>query len=189
MNETKLTVPADRPVILIERWFDAPRHLVWKATTTPDLVKRWYMPACIDMLACEIDLRVGGKWRIAMRSPDFGETSMYGEFREIVAPDRVVRTYIFQPFPDAVAIETAVLVADGARTKLELEIAHASFAARDGHVGSSKRSCVRFRTARLALDCRAARCSADRRGSRLQTTSRLRSRATRRRRRRPARSA
>ncbi|HEY3801870.1 MAG TPA: SRPBCC domain-containing protein [Kofleriaceae bacterium] len=143
MNETKLTVPTDRPVILIERWFDAPRHLVWKATTTPDLVKRWYMPACVEMLSCEIDLRVGGAWRIGIRSPEFGATAMYGEFRTIEAPERMVRTYIFQPFPEAVAIETSVLVAEGARTKLELEIAHGSFAARDGHVGSGMEAGMR----------------------------------------------
>jgi uncharacterized protein YndB with AHSA1/START domain len=134
MNETKLAVPTDRPVILIERWFDAPRHLVWKATTTPELVARWYAPPFTEMVACEIDLRVGGAWRIVLRS-QHGEAGFSGVYREIAPPARLVQTSIFDLKPDAAAIETAVYVADGARTRLDLEVAHPSFASRDGHVG------------------------------------------------------
>jgi len=135
-NETKLTVPADKPVILIERWFDAPRHLVWKATTTPELVKRWYAPPCVEMVSCEMDLRVGGAWRIVLRTPTHGDAAMHGVYREIAAPARLVQTMIYEPYPDAVATETAAYVEEGPRTKLVLEIVHATFAARDGHVGA-----------------------------------------------------
>jgi uncharacterized protein YndB with AHSA1/START domain len=134
MNETSLIVPADRPVILIERWFDAPCHLVWKATTTTELVARWYAPPFAEMESCEIDLRVGGAWRIVLRSKH-GEVGLHGVYREVVAPTRLVHTSIFEPRPDSVAIETAIYIADGARTKLALEVAHPTFEARDAHVG------------------------------------------------------
>jgi uncharacterized protein YndB with AHSA1/START domain len=148
MNETTLIVPADRPIILIERWFDAPVHLVWQATTTPELVARWYAPPFAEMVSCEIDLRVGGAWRIVLRAR-FGEAGFHGVYREIVAPTRLVQTSIFEPRPESTAIETASYVADGARTKLVLEITHPTFEARDGHVGSGMEAGMRAAHAQL----------------------------------------
>jgi uncharacterized protein YndB with AHSA1/START domain len=134
-NKTNVTAPADKPVIHIERWFDAPRHLVWKATTTPDLVKRWWAPPCTELVSCEMDVRVGGSWRIVLKS-EHGVAGFHGEYRELAAPSRLVRTDIYEAFPDAVAIETATLVDEGPRTKLVLEIVHPNIASRDAHLAS-----------------------------------------------------
>ena len=62
----KVTLPA-ADQILIEREFAAPAHLVWRAVTEPELVRRWWHAGRGEMTACEIDLRVGGTWRYAMR--------------------------------------------------------------------------------------------------------------------------
>jgi uncharacterized protein YndB with AHSA1/START domain len=142
MNETTLVAPPGQPTMKITRWFDAPRALVWKAVTTPALVRRWWAPPCVELVSCDMDVRVGGKWRILVRSPQ-GETSFYGEYREIAGPERLVQTWIFAPFPDSVAIETLTLIADGARTQLVVEVVHPSVEARDGHLSSGMETGMR----------------------------------------------
>ena len=78
-----VTLPTDEQ-ILITREFDAPKHLVYKAWTTPDLVKRWWNAKRGEVTTCEIDLRVGGKWRSVMVTDDGLEVAFHGEYREIV---------------------------------------------------------------------------------------------------------
>ena len=78
-----LTLPTDEQ-ILITREFDAPKHLVYKAWTTPELVKRWWNAKRGEVTIAEIDLRVGGKWRYVMVTPDGVEVGFHGEYREIV---------------------------------------------------------------------------------------------------------
>ena len=78
--------------LVIERVFDAPRELVWRAWTEPEHVMRWYGPAGMTSHACEIDLRVGGRYLWGMRSPDGGEYWNTGVYREIVPPERFVAT-------------------------------------------------------------------------------------------------
>ena len=91
----KVTLPADDQ-ILIEREFAAPAHLVWRSVTEPELVRRWWHAGRGEMTRCEIDLRVGGTWRYAMRPEGGEEFAFYGEFLELVPgredrPDRDVR--------------------------------------------------------------------------------------------------
>jgi uncharacterized protein YndB with AHSA1/START domain len=114
----------------------APRELVFEAFTRPDYLRRWLGPCNLTVAACEVDLRVGGAWRIVHRAPDGQEFTFYGEFREIARPERIVRTYIFGHFPDAVALETLELEADGPSTIIKTTTVHGSVEARDGHVGS-----------------------------------------------------
>src|SRR5712691_8578796 len=78
-----LTLPTDEQ-ILITREFDAPRHLVYKAWTTPELVKRWWHANRGKVTVVEIDLRVGGKWRNVMAADDGMEVGFHGEYKEIV---------------------------------------------------------------------------------------------------------
>src|SRR3712207_3589634 len=106
----KVTLPADDQ-ILIEREFAAPANLVWRAVTEPDLVRRWWHAGRGEMTACEIDLRVGGTWRYAMRPEGSEEFAFYGEFLEIAPHERIVQTETFAPFPDDPSTNTMTLVA------------------------------------------------------------------------------
>jgi uncharacterized protein YndB with AHSA1/START domain len=85
--------------ILITREFDAPKHLVFKAFTTPELVRRWWSGKRGEMTLAEIDLRVGGQWRYVMETGDGFEVAFHGEYREIVPDERVVSTEIYE-IPD-----------------------------------------------------------------------------------------
>lgn len=94
-----LTLPTDEQ-ILITREFDAPKHLVYEAWTTPELVRRWWHAKRGEMTVAEIDLRVGGKWRYAMLTTEGGfEVAFHGEYREIVPDERIVSTEVFEGAP------------------------------------------------------------------------------------------
>jgi uncharacterized protein YndB with AHSA1/START domain len=84
----------------ITRVLDAPRALVFKAWTTPEHLMRWWGPTGFTCLSCSMDLRVGGAWRLAMRSPAGVEDRQEGVFREITEPERIVFTYTFVDFPE-----------------------------------------------------------------------------------------
>ena len=96
----KVTLPTDEQ-ILITREFDAPKELVYKAWTTPELVKRWWTARRGAMTVAEIDLRVGGKWRYVMETEDGMEVGFHGEYREIVPNERIVSTEAYEGIPDA----------------------------------------------------------------------------------------
>jgi uncharacterized protein YndB with AHSA1/START domain len=131
----KVTLPTDEQ-ILITREFDAPKELVYKAYTTPDLVKRWWHANRGEMTACEIDLRVGGTWRYVMVTPDGFEVGFHGEFREIVPNERLVSTEVYEGMPDAEALDTLTLAEVDGRTTLEILVEHSSKEHRDAHIAS-----------------------------------------------------
>ena len=94
-----VTLPTDEQ-ILITREFDAPKHLVYQAWTTPELVKRWWSGQRGEMTVVEIDLRVGGTWRYVLAANGGFDVAFHGEFREIVPNERIVTTEVFE-MPDA----------------------------------------------------------------------------------------
>src|SRR5918996_2404761 len=100
-GKATVTLPTDEQ-ILITREFDAPRHLVFEAYTTPELVSRWWHAKRGQVTACEIDLRVGGTWRYVMVTDDGVEVGFHGEYREIVPDERLVTTEVYEgaPAPD-----------------------------------------------------------------------------------------
>ena len=130
-----VTLPADEQ-ILITREFDAPRELVYKAYTTPELVRRWWHAKRGEMTVCEIDLRVGGKWRYVMVANGDMEVAFHGEYREIVPNERLVSTEVFEGFPDAESLNTLTLTETDGRTKLEILVQHENKEHRDAHVNS-----------------------------------------------------
>jgi len=97
-----VTLPTDEQ-ILITREFDAPKHLVYEAWTTPELVKRWWSGHRGAVTSAEIDLRVGGVWRYVMLSGDGFEVAFHGEYREIVPNERIVTTEVYE-MPGAPAL-------------------------------------------------------------------------------------
>jgi uncharacterized protein YndB with AHSA1/START domain len=98
-GSARVTLPTDEQ-ILITREFDAPRHLVYEAYTTPELVKRWWSGERGEVTSAEIDLRVGGAWRYVMVAHGDFEVAFHGEFREIVPDERIVTTEVYE-MPDA----------------------------------------------------------------------------------------
>lgn len=97
-GSAKLTFPSDTQ-IHITREFAAPQHLVYKAVTTPELVKRWWNAKRGEVTSAEIDLREGGKWRYVMAGEGF-EVAFHGEYREIVPNERIVSTEAYEGAPD-----------------------------------------------------------------------------------------
>jgi uncharacterized protein YndB with AHSA1/START domain len=94
-----VTTPSDTEIV-ITRAFDAPAELVYKAYTTPELVKRWWGFDTSEWLVCDIDLRVGGQWRFVVREPEGMEVGFHGEYRELDPPHRFVSTEAYEGIPD-----------------------------------------------------------------------------------------
>jgi len=130
-----VTLPTDT-TIQITREFAAPRHLVYKAYTTPELVRRWWHANRGEMTVCEIDLRVGGTWRYVMIAQGGFEVGFHGEYREIVPNERLVSTEVYEAIPDGQAIDTLTLTEEGGRTTMTILVEHESKEARDGHINS-----------------------------------------------------
>jgi uncharacterized protein YndB with AHSA1/START domain len=145
-RSAELTLPADDQ-ILIKREFDAPKELVYKAFTTPELVKRWWHAKRGEMTIADIDLRVGGKWRylMALQCEDMSEAmevGFHGEYLEIVPGQRIVSTEIYEGLPEGVSeeegatVNTATFTEEGGRTTLTILIQAPSKAARDAIIDS-----------------------------------------------------
>jgi len=121
-GSAKLTLPSDTE-ILMTREFAAPARLVWQAYTTPELVAQWWGGKRGNVTICEIDLRVGGKWRYVMTAHGGFEVGFHGEYREIAEHERLVYTEVFEGMPDGDSEPALNLVtfheADG-RTTLEM---------------------------------------------------------------------
>lgn len=132
-GSARLTLPSATE-ISITREFAAPKHLVYKAVTTPELVRRWWNAKRGAVTTAEIDLREGGKWRYAMVTPDGFELAFHGEYREIVSNERIVSTEVFEGAPDAennATLNTMTLNDDDGRTTLTVLIQCPSAEVRD----------------------------------------------------------
>lgn len=130
-----VALPSDTE-ILITRSFEAPRSLVWDALTNPRHLLRWWGPDWCPLVDCEIDLRPGGNWRYIARDADGHELAWHGTYREIVAPERVVSTEVFEGFPEAESLNTMTLAESAGVTTLQTLVQHSSRENRDGHVHS-----------------------------------------------------
>jgi uncharacterized protein YndB with AHSA1/START domain len=136
MNKTgklQVTTPSDREIAMT-RAFDAPRALVFDAWTKPELLKRWLgVFGGWTFAVCEVDLKVGGKYRYVWRGADGKEMGMGGVFREIVRPERIVCTEKFdESWYPGDAVDTTVFVEKGGKTTVTTTVLYASKDARDG---------------------------------------------------------
>lgn len=131
----RVTLPSDQE-ILIEREFDAPKRLVYTAYTTPELVRRWWAGQRGEVTECEIDLRVGGRWRYVMIAHGEFEVAFHGEYREIVANEWIVSTEIYEGAPDAPGLTTTTFREAEGRTTLAILVRHANQENRDAHLSS-----------------------------------------------------
>lgn len=135
-----VTLQGDREFV-ITRKFDAPAALIWKAYTTPELVKRWWGFEDSEWVTCEIDLRVGGRWRYVTRETrkeHSFEVGFHGDYREIDAPHRLVSTEVYEGFPDpnAAALDTVVFDEKDGVTTMTVSVLHSQPEHRDAHLAS-----------------------------------------------------
>jgi uncharacterized protein YndB with AHSA1/START domain len=130
-NRLTVTTPTDTEIVL-QRVFDAPRHLVFDALTTPELLVRWFGARGWRLVVCEVDLRVGGAWRFVSHGPDGGILGHGGVYHEVVPPERLVYTEVFDNQSYAgESLITQVLVERDGRTTLTSTVRYASREARD----------------------------------------------------------
>ncbi len=133
-----VALPTDEQ-ILITREFDAPKHLVYKAWTTPELVRRWWNAKRGEVTTAEIDLRVGGTWRYVMVTDDGFEVAFHGEYREIVPNERIVSTEVYEmpeaPDPEG-TLNTATFTEVDGRTTLSILVVAPSKEIRDAIIDS-----------------------------------------------------
>lgn len=134
-NSAVVTLPTDTK-ILITREFDAPRHLVYRAYTTPELIKRWWGGERGEVTSAEVDLRPGGTWRYVMIANAGFEVAFHGEYREIVPGERIVTTDVFEGMPEAAAVTTTTFAESDGRTTLSILVEHSSQQHRDAHINS-----------------------------------------------------
>jgi len=144
MNKAVVTLPADEQ-ILISRRFDAPRHLVYRAWTTPDLVKQWWAGRRGQVDTVDIDLRVGGRWRYVMTATEGFPVAFHGEFREIVPDERIVSTEVFEmpgvaPEDLEATLNTATFAESGDGTTLTILVQAGSKDVRDAIIASGMES-------------------------------------------------
>jgi uncharacterized protein YndB with AHSA1/START domain len=132
VGKLQVTTPSDREIAMT-RVFDAPRSMVFDAWTKPELLKRWLgVRGGWTFPICEVDLKVGGKYRYVWRSPDGKEMGMGGVFREIVRPKRLVATEKFDdPWYDGEAVDTTTFVEKGGKTTVTTTVLYASREVRD----------------------------------------------------------
>lgn len=129
----QVTTPSDRE-IRIERNFAAPRRLVYDAFTKPELLKRWLgaMPGW-SWAECEMDVRVGGRYRWVWKGPEGAELGISGAYREVVTPERIVNTEKFdQSWYAGEAVDTVTFHGLGGTTTVVTSIVYESKAVRDG---------------------------------------------------------
>jgi uncharacterized protein YndB with AHSA1/START domain len=143
IERAEVTQPSDREV-QVKRSFRAPQALVYRAYTEPELVRRWLLgPPGWSMPVCEMDVRVGGRYRWRWRSNEKGaEFGFSGTFREVRPPSRIVHTEAYDPgtvsddFPKNDAIVTVTFVQEGDHTTVATLVDFGSKQARDAAVAT-----------------------------------------------------
>jgi uncharacterized protein YndB with AHSA1/START domain len=134
-NSAAVTLPSDTQ-ILITREFDAPRQLVYRAWTTPELIRRWWSGDRGQVTSAEVDLRPGGSWRYVMIANAGFEVAFHGEYQEIIPVERIVTTEVYEGAPDAAAVVTTTFAEHDGRTTLSILVQHISRENRDMHLNS-----------------------------------------------------
>jgi uncharacterized protein YndB with AHSA1/START domain len=129
-DTVKVTTPTDTDVV-VTRQFDAPRAMVFDALTQPDLLRRWYGPEGWSLDVCDIDLKVGGKWRFVVRRPDGKAIGQKGVYQEVVRPERIVHTESWEDWDPGETLVTVVLTEEGGKTTLTTNMRFPSREVRD----------------------------------------------------------
>jgi uncharacterized protein YndB with AHSA1/START domain len=144
-----LTTPADAPVIELRRFVKATPELLFRVHTEPEHIRNWWGPRNLELVVCEVDLRVGGTYRFVHRAPDGGEHAFHGTYREIDRPTRLSNTFVYEGAPEHEAVDTVVFEETEGGTILVGRTEFASMEARDYHLKSGMEGGMRETYERL----------------------------------------
>jgi uncharacterized protein YndB with AHSA1/START domain len=134
-NKLTITLEGDRTIVM-QRIFHAPRELVFDAWTMPEHLAQWYGLRGSTLTECRVDLRPGGSWRMVIRESDGQDYGFGGRYIEVVRPERLVHTYLFDPYPDDEAMVSVTFETVEGGTILTETTVHATAEGRDGHIAS-----------------------------------------------------
>lgn len=130
-----VTLPTNTQ-IMITRDFDAPKHLVYKAWTTPEWIKHWWHANRGTVTIADVDLRVGGQWRWVMVTNSGYEVGFHGEYRELIPNERIVCTEVYEGMPDGEALNTITFTEKDGLTTVAILVQHQNQEHRDAHINS-----------------------------------------------------
>ena len=136
MAKTQIIAEPGVPQIVITREFAAPRELLFRAHTDPELLVQWLGPRALTVTVDRLDARDGGRWRFTHRDADGNEYAFHGVFHGTPSPDGIVRTFEFEGAPGRVSLETLTFEERGGRTLLRANAVFQSVEDRDGMVES-----------------------------------------------------
>ncbi|HEY7590498.1 MAG TPA: SRPBCC family protein [Candidatus Limnocylindrales bacterium] len=148
MGTTQITAPPGQPFIEMSREFDAPRELLYRAHTDPDLLVRWLGPRKYEMIVERYEVRDGGRYRYIHRDAN-GEYAFHGVFHGDPSPDGITQTFEFEGAPGHVSLETMTLEERAGRTTVRIHSVYQSVEARDAMVESGMAEGVNDGYARL----------------------------------------
>ena len=152
MSTTKtldITAPPGSPVIEFRRFVRATPELLFRVHTEPEHVRHWWGPRNLELVVCEIDLRVGGAYRFVHRAPDGSEYGFHGVYREIERPHRLSHTFVYEGAPEHEAVDTSVFEAVEGGTMIHGTSVFVSVEARDFHLESGMEGGIRETYERL----------------------------------------
>jgi uncharacterized protein YndB with AHSA1/START domain len=150
MSKTEIIAEPGKQEIVITRTFDAPRELIFKTITDPNLVREWWGPKRFSTVVDEMDVRPGGTWRYLQQDAEGNVFGFHGVYHEVVSPERIVQTFEFEGMPGHVSLETARLEDDGGKTRWTTIAVYQSVEDRDGMVQSGMEGGARELMDRLA---------------------------------------
>lgn len=142
MTDTQIIAEPGMPQILIIREFDAPRELVYRAYTEPELLTQWLGPRRLTLSIDHYDVRDGGSWRFTHRDSDGNEFAFHGVFHGTPSPQGMVRTFEFEGVPGHVSMETLTFEERGGKTLMRTNSVFQSVEDRDGMIQSGMESGV-----------------------------------------------
>jgi uncharacterized protein YndB with AHSA1/START domain len=134
-GDFKVTTPTDNEIVMT-REFNAPRDLVFEAHTSCEHMSRWFGPRKYEVVHCEIDFREGGKWRIVHKGPDGEEHGFRGEYLEIIRPEKITWTFLYEGAPGEPGPETLTLEERDGKTFMTTKSVFPSKEVRDQVLGS-----------------------------------------------------
>ncbi len=136
MKKTNLIAEPGKQEIVMMRVFDAPRELVFKAYTDPNLIPKWWGPSSLTTTVDKMDVRLGGVWRFVQRDADGNEYGFHGVYHESLAPERLIYTFEFEPMPGHVLLETVRFEEHDGKTKVTVTSVFQTVEDRDGMLQS-----------------------------------------------------